>query len=63
MTGRGPGRCPSQGRKETAAMQMELWIQFDDRWRQYFYDRKDKDKLAKDAVNAIKAGYAVQVYQ
>lgn len=44
-------------------MQLELWIRFDDRWRQYFYDQKDKDKLARDAANAIKAGYAIQVYQ
>lgn len=44
-------------------MQMELWIRFDDRWRQYLYDRKDKDKLVRDAVNAIKAGYVIQVYQ
>lgn len=63
MTDREPGRCPSQGRKETATMQLELWIRFDDRWRQYLYDQKDKDKLARDAANAIKAGYAIQVYQ
>lgn len=42
---------------------LELWIHFDDRWRQYLYEDKDKEKLLRDAVNAIKGGYTVQVHQ
>ena len=65
MTSHAPTEAPSrrklEHRRRARTMKMQLWIRFDDRWRQYLYDHKDRDSLIRDAVNAIKAGYVIQV--